>query len=190
MNRFLVQVNKNGGYTNIINNRRYENPRWNQKPRDVAHGDVNPGDELIIYCTSDVPNYGQSLACSTVVMSVSHDNVTFNLGEPRWFPSPVKRSIILELARRNDLPKEFEACGQQGFNIAKIDASEGENVMRLLGIEPPLVAEIEDPRLSISESDGLQSYDVDSILAEGCFLDRAKLDAMLQRLLAKRNLIL
>ena len=40
------------------------------------------------------------------------------------------------------------------------------------------------------EPEPAQPYTIDSIIAEGCFLERAKLETMLQRLGVKRNLIL
>ena len=54
MERFLIQVSKEMGYANITNNQSYENDRWAEKPRDKDHGEVKPGDELIVYCTGSI----------------------------------------------------------------------------------------------------------------------------------------
>ena len=89
MNRFLVQVNKDGGYANITNNKRYQNHLWHQKPRDAHHGEVKIGDELVIYCTGSVPDHGKSIVFSAVVLAVSDDNITFELGNLCWFPAPL-----------------------------------------------------------------------------------------------------
>ena len=89
MDRFLVQVSRDLGYANIIDNQLYENELWKEKPRDHDHGIVSTGDELIVYCTSNVASYGKSLAFSVEVKEVSSDNVTFKLDNPRWFKSPL-----------------------------------------------------------------------------------------------------
>ena len=104
---FLVQVNRDDGYANITNNRVYRNTLWASKPRDRDHGEVKPGDDLLIYCTRNVPTYGGSLAFSVPVVQVSPDNVTFELGEPCWFASPLERQDVLDLVDRVKLPEVF-----------------------------------------------------------------------------------
>ena len=37
LEKFLVQVNKDGGYANIMGNRLYANDQWMTKPRDKGH---------------------------------------------------------------------------------------------------------------------------------------------------------
>ena len=136
VDRFLVQVNKDGGYANITNNRRYQNGLWMRKRRDRDHGDVKPGDELLIYCTGDVPDHGASIAFSTVVKRVSPDKVTFELDEPQLFNSPLKRREIVALVGRDELPEVFLGCGQQGFNISKLDISAAEHVLAITRDRP------------------------------------------------------
>ncbi len=135
MDRFLLQVSKDAGYNNIINERLYRNRSWATKPRDKDHGAVEPGDELIVYCTSSVPTYKSSLAFSVMVKRVSPDKITFELDEPQWFPRPLRSEEIVSSVFRNELPDIFRKCGQQGFNIAKIepeDAQHRETIDRLL----------------------------------------------------------
>ena len=122
MERFLIQVSKEMGYANITNNQSYENDRWAEKPRDKDHGEVKPGDELIVYCTGDVPKHRGSLAFSVVVKDVSPDNVRFELEELGWFSSPLKRLEIIDLVRHEALPEVFLNCGKQGFNTTKLDS--------------------------------------------------------------------
>ena len=62
MERFLVQVSKDIGYANITENQRYSNHSLEKKPRDSDHGQVKAGDELFVYCTTNVPGYGATLA--------------------------------------------------------------------------------------------------------------------------------
>ena len=54
MDRFLIQVNANLGYANIMDNGRYANDFWMKKTRDRDHGEVKPGDELLV---SRAPRY-------------------------------------------------------------------------------------------------------------------------------------
>ena len=192
MNRFLVQVNTDGGYANIMQNRLYKNEHWMNKPRDRDHGEVEPGDELVIYCTSKVPSYGMSLAFCVTVENVSTDKVTFSLGEPRWFKSPLKRDAIIDMADKKALPDIFRKCGQQGFNIAKLDPSSSEHILGILnggrqfnnnGVEQNL-----DTAKSARRDQG--SYTVKAIIRDGCFLSEASLLAFLGRLRSKKNIIL
>ncbi len=191
MDRFLVQVNKDGGYANITNNRRYENNRWMEKPRDIDHGKVKVGDELVIYCTGSVPNYGQSLAFSVAVMGVSQDHVTFDLEEPTWFSKPLSRQAIHDLVGLKKLPEEFRSCGQQGFNIIQVDAAVGETIMNLVGISQTHDLKIQDPTSGThSQGTYIHTYTVAAILDDGCFLDEDILESMLHRLRTKQNIIL
>ena len=41
MDRFLLQVSNNIGYSEIMNSGQYSNHRWMQKNRDSYHGEVN-----------------------------------------------------------------------------------------------------------------------------------------------------
>ena len=137
MDTFLVQVNKDSGYANIINNRRYENDSWAKKRRDRDHGDVNVGDLLLIYCTGNVPVYGSSLAFSVKVSNVSPDKIAFEFDEPTYFTSPRKRREILGSVSRGDLPEACLNCGQQGFNITKLDPSAAQQILRLVQPSDP-----------------------------------------------------
>ena len=191
MDRFLVQVSKDIGYANIMEDQRYKNDHWTTKPRDAAHGEVKAGDELIIYCNSSVPGYKMSIPFSVVVDSVSADQVTFELKEPSWFPSPLKRAFILELIDRQKLPIIFRKCGQQGFNITKLDPSAADQVLAFLN---------QDPDENQNEPNGVpcqtthgsddEIYTIGSIIDEGSFLDEARLTAILSRMRSKKNVIL
>ena len=149
MNTFLLQVNKDGGYTNIIDNRRYQNPMWMKKPRDKHHGDVKPGDQLIVYCTSNVPDQGASLAFSVLVRHVSADRVTFDLDEPRWFTTPLRRRDVATLVARDELPAVFLKCGQQGFNIAKLEPAAVQRIWALTDADDAKQADLQSLAASV-----------------------------------------
>ena len=132
MSTFLVQVSKDAGYANITKNRQYVNGAWMNRPRDIDHGDVKPGDELLVYCTSGVPKYGQSLALSVVVKAVSDRNITFDLDEPHWFTYPLRYQDISSLIKSGRIPRIFHLCGLQAFNITKLEAQAVREVLTIV----------------------------------------------------------
>ena len=177
MERFLVQVNKDDGHPNITENHRYENHAWMSKHRDRDHGEVKAGDELLIYCTGGVPTYGATLAYRVPVNGVSQDHIVFELGEPEIFSHPLNRQAVHDLVAQGKLPEEFRRCGQQGFNIIRITPGLTEEALSLIdGQEPESIEE--------------KPYSIDDIIAEGCFLERDRLEGILDRLRLKKNLIL
>ena len=117
MDRFLLQVNANLGFANIMDNRRYANGLWVNKRRDRDHGEVKPGDELLVYCTGSVPNYGMSLAFSVVVREVSSDSVTFVLDEPHWFPSPLGRTATSQRVGSRRSSADAASSGSTSPNL-------------------------------------------------------------------------
>ena len=186
MERFLVQVSKDIGYANITENQRYSNHNWEKKPRDSDHGEVKAGDELFVYCTGNVPGYGGTLAFKVLVEGVSSDHFDFTLGERTYFPSPLKRPEVLDHVAQKRLPDQFRKCGQQGFNIAKIQQVLTEESLSLI--------EGRDSRRDSGEEDQQPEpaipYSVDDIIADGCFLERSRLEGMLERLKKRKNVIL
>ena len=182
MERFLVQVNKDGGHPNITGNHRYENHAWMNKPRDRDHGEVKQGDELLVYCTGNVPVYGAKLAYKVAVNGVSEDHTVFELSEPEFFPSPLSRQMVQDLVAQGKLPDEFRRCGREGFNIKRIAPELTEEALSLIEgrerEEKDSPAEPENP------------YSIDDIIDDGCFLGRPMLEGILERLSTKKNLIL
>ena len=177
MERFLVQVNKDGGHPGITENQRYQNHAWMKKSRDRDHREVKAGDELLVYCTENVPTYGATLAYRVTVNGVSQDHIVFELGEPEIFSSPLNRQAVHDLVAQGKLPEEFRRCGRQGFNIIRITPELTEEALSL--IEGRGSGTIEE-----------EAYSIDDIIAEGCFLERDRLEGILDRLRNKKNLIL
>lgn len=143
INRFLVQVSPDIGYLNITESQRYQNYSWKDKPRDSDHGEVKPGDELLVYCTGNVPRHGMSLAFSTEVKQVSSDKITFDLEDPREFKSPLSFQDIRALVGRGEIGNVFNKCGLQGFNISMLEHQEALQILQLLG-HPTAVPSLED----------------------------------------------
>ena len=136
MGTFLVQVSRDAGYANIMNNRRYENDVWDKKRRDSDHGEVTAGDQLLIYCTGNVPIHGSSLAFSVMVKEVSSDRATFMLDEPKYFRTPLRRQDILDRVSLGELPKECLKCGEQGFNIIRLEAYATQQILAVVNPKP------------------------------------------------------
>ena len=189
MERFLVQVSKDLGYANITENQRYSNHNWEKKPRDSDHGQVKAGDELFVYCTTNVPGYGATLAFKVLVEGVSSDHFDFTLGERTPFSSSLKREEVLDLVAQNRLPDEFRKCGQQGFNIVKLQQVLTEESLSLIEGREPLIKGRE-PEEEDNQSEPEIPYSVDDIIADGCFLERSRLEGMLERLRKRKNVIL
>ena len=139
MNSFLVQVGLDkksnvDSYANIMDNRRYANPRWLQKPRDKCHGMVESGDRLLVYCNARCPKpHKLSLAFSVDVKSVSEDRTTFILGKPQEFSNPLEYNAIDEHIEQGELHRIFYKCGTHGFNIIKLNQKAVEQILRLVG---------------------------------------------------------
>ena len=188
MNRYLVQVSRNGGFANIMGSHLYENDRWMSKPRDSHHGEVKLGDQLLIYCINGIPKHSMTLAFSVDVKAVSSDHVRFEVEAPKFFASPLRRAKIHDLVNEGTLPDVFRKCGQQGFNIAKLDSGSAETVLDLLNAIPvPVDDSAETPD---AEQEDLERYTIEDIISDGCFLEESRLTAILGRLRVKKNLIL
>ena len=165
-----------------MGNRLYVNDKWMTKPRDIDHGEVGPGDQLFIYCTSNVPIHGQSLAFVVDVEEVSSDSVTFKLGTPRRVANPLTLDKIRDMVDQKQLPDVFRKCGQQGFNIVKLGSNLAGNILKLL--------ETEGSGSAIHEDKTHQEYALQDIIGDGCFLSEPRLAAILESLRSKKNIIL
>lgn len=131
MTSFLVQISGDS-YADITKNRRYVNPRWMDKPKDQPHGEVQPGDRLLLYCNSFVRHHERTLAFMVEVEGVSHDRTTFKVGELHRLRYPMEITDIRGRMDRGELDEIFRKCGQQGFNIVKLEPSAAEQVLAMI----------------------------------------------------------
>lgn len=131
MTSFLVQI-RGDSYADITTNRRYVNPHWMDKPKDQHHGEVQPGDRLLLYCSSFVRHYERTLAFRVDVEDVSPDRTTFTVGELHRFRYPLERTDIRGRVDRGELDDVFKKCGQQGFNIAKLEPAAAAQALDLV----------------------------------------------------------
>ena len=138
MNTFLVQVGIGGGYSTIEKGS-YTNKHWRGRAEgdisskrrseniyNMYHGIVEPGDQLVIYCASRVPDrtHKQRLAFSVIVSKVSPDRTTFEVEKPQFFKNPLQLMDIREHVKQGKLNECFDYCGNpryQGFNITKLE---------------------------------------------------------------------
>ena len=141
MNSFLVQVSLEG-YDTIMNNRHYANLKWKQKNKkgNEHHSMVKPGDRLVVYCASKVPNetHRMLLAFSVTVSSVSADRTTFEVGEPQFFQNPLKLKDIPDYIEKGKLDECFGYCGKEWFNITKLEPTAVKQLFDLVGLQIPL----------------------------------------------------
>ena len=131
MTSFLVQIGGDS-YANITTNRRYVNPRWTDMPKDLHHGEVQPGDRLLLYCSSFVRHHGSTLAFRVDVEDVSPDRTIFTVGELHRFRYPLKIADIRGHVDRGELDDVFKKCGQQGFNITKLEPAAAAQALDLV----------------------------------------------------------
>ncbi len=129
---FLVQINGSIGYPNVTQNSEYGNDVWASRPKDRAHGEVQPGDTLWFYCTQDVPDYSMSLALGASVTRVSDDKADFTLDHLRWFSNPLPLDRIRQLVEQGTLDETFRSCGAQGFNICRLEPHVAEQARTFL----------------------------------------------------------
>ena len=132
-NYFLLQVSDAfNSYPNIINNHMYQNGAWASKPKDVAHGDVRPGDMLLVYCTGSVSACPSSIAFQVQVKSVSEDKTVLFLDEPDWFDSPLTLKGVHKLVAQGGLAEAFKSCGQEGFNIRHLSPQDAQTAIEVI----------------------------------------------------------
>ena len=130
---FLLQVGGYPyGYPSIVNDRRYQNEHWAGNRKNIAQGDVEPGDMLLVYCTSTVRNCPSSIAFQVRVKGVSADKTVLCLEEPDWFARPLIHGRIHELVAQGVLADSFRSCGQQGFNIRPLTVQEARGALKML----------------------------------------------------------
>lgn len=129
MAQFLVQISAPLAYADITVNRRYVNSMWMGKRRDKDQRQVNSGDQLLVYCTGNVPDHGRSLAFMVTVNAVSADQATFELGAPRWFSSPLTSAELRALVAAGAISPVFKNCGQQRFNIARLTPFDAQQIL-------------------------------------------------------------
>ena len=129
---FLVQINGSIGYPNVTQNSEYGNDLWASRPKDKAHGEVQPGDTLWFYCTQGVHACPMSLALRASVTHASDDRADFALDDLRWFSNPLPFKRIRQLVKQGALDETFRRCGVEGFNIRRLEPQAVEQARPLL----------------------------------------------------------
>ena len=99
------------------------------KRRDKDQRQVNPGDQLLVYCTGNIPEHGRTLAFMVTVNAVSADQATFKLDARGGFRlrSPPRSSA--PLVADGAISPIFKNCGQQRFNIVKLDPVDAQQIL-------------------------------------------------------------
>jgi len=159
------------------------------KKADADHGEVRPGDELLVYCTDRVREYPKTLAFRVDILKVSEDNVEFEVGDPKLFTYPLQLKSIRDLTAREAIPEVFKKCGVQGFNIARIEGELEDTVLAILENGLPQQSASCGESMEPGGRDD-ERYTIEDVVQDGCFLKRSALDEILGRLKDKKNVIL
>ncbi len=127
---FLLQVSRSGS-EEVLSKGHYERTNWHDTPRDYQHGMVKGGDILLVYFAAQSIKYKMQLKKVYRVDSVSENNLRFNFSEQREL-NGISLDQIKNAIKSGRLRKEvFKKVSQQGFNIAKIEKSDFDEVMLL-----------------------------------------------------------
>ena len=128
--------------------------------------DMEPGDTIFV-------KRGTSVV-------IGHGTVTSTY---RFDPSRPEYKNVRDVDWHSNFPEGVRVRDKRLVRKTLTDVSDYPSLLdglkRAVGILPPLLEAHAEP-----------PYSVDSILADGCFLDRAELDALLTRLETKKNLVL
>jgi len=120
---FLVQVGPYG-FGELRDRVSYTNRRWASRPKDKAHGDVQPGDHVVFYFTSHVEPAPSQVSEIYRVVDVTEDHETISLELAKRTARPLWRETVVDKVRRGELSRAFRRCGMPGFNICRIPAKD------------------------------------------------------------------
>jgi len=136
---FLMQVSEDGS-KNVLINRKYRNPRWRSKHRDIDHGKVKVDDLILVYFAGAAIDYQKQLRMIYQVAKVSKGNIELELKQNQEISPPLTLDQIRENVKKGNLSDVFLNCGRQGFNIRKIEYDDYERVLRLSKTLPQVAA--------------------------------------------------
>ncbi|MDG5778633.1 hypothetical protein VB773_00145 [Haloarculaceae archaeon H-GB2-1] len=151
--RFCDEPLRHGEYFNA-------SPYWSREGfgRRDAWETITPGDEGLLYCTGSVDEHGASLSHLLTVGDVSRDNV-----EGARLEFSTMQELIPKMPY-DDIRNDIEAgrlfdqmgyCGQEGFNITRIPASDIQRIRDLCSprddVEPTSTDHPNDSLRTIAE---------------------------------------
>ncbi len=128
---FLVQVGDFGS-NHILNKGFYQHEGWETTNRDSAHGEVKPGDLLLVYFTSTALNHQKTLKMIYRVKSVTKNNIKFFI-EPWKELKGLTLGQIRVAIEKNQLSNVFQKIAQQGFNIGNLTKEDFDAILKLDG---------------------------------------------------------
>ena len=99
---------------------------------------------------------------------------------------PLSGSEYLELVKElkehfHEYPRSFPELSEEAYQLHGGDGSR---------LQPPSYPDDTDPTQPAPEPSGAEEYTVEDIISDGCFVEQQKLEMILHRLSAKKNLIL
>jgi hypothetical protein len=112
----------------------YINYGWKSRPRGVPEvwKKMQVGDKILIYCTTNVKPFSQTLSHIFTVRKVERKDqkATAHLGDKVQLKPGMPLDVIEQKAESRELSEEMRKCGGQGFNICEVDQSDLEMVMK------------------------------------------------------------
>ena len=127
---FLVQVSEPGSKNLLQKNPIYQHVGWQETPRDIDHGKVKPGDFLLVYFARNAIDFSMQLKRIYEVTSVSTKNEIFSLKEVDELHG-ISLDVIKNGIENGNLSDKFDKLGQQGFNIARIERNDYDDILQL-----------------------------------------------------------
>ncbi|UPV75215.1 hypothetical protein M0R89_03880 [Halorussus limi] len=128
--RFCDEPLKHGEYFNA-------SPFWKREGygRREAWQSILPGDEVLVYCTGSVDEHGACLSHLLTVESVilsESDGARLEFSSIQELIPKIPYSDIQEEIEKGSFSEQMNYCGQEGFNIAQITASDIDRVRNLV----------------------------------------------------------
>ncbi|MFC4447486.1 hypothetical protein [Halorussus aquaticus] len=128
--RFCDEPLKHGEYFNA-------SPFWKREGygRREAWNSISPGDEGLLYCTGSVDEHGACLShlltVDSVILSES-DGARLRFSAVQELDPKILYSDIQDEIEKGSFSEQMNYCGQEGFNIAQIAASDIDRVRDLV----------------------------------------------------------
>lgn len=130
--RFCDEPLKHGEYFNA-------SPFWKREGygRREAWKSILPGDEVLLYCTGSVDEHGACLShlltVDTVTLSET-DGARLEFSEVEELTPKIPYSDIQDEVKNGRFSEQMNYCGQEGFNIAEIAASDINRVREIADV--------------------------------------------------------
>ena len=117
-------------------------PFWKEEGygRYDAWLSVEPGDEVLLYCTSSVEDYGTNLSHLLEVDAVSRDDeagARLTFGETKELVPNIEHREVVKEVEAGRFSEDMGYCGQEGFNITEVEDRDVQRVRKKVNLFDP-----------------------------------------------------